>query len=86
MSTHDLRFTEGKDGAVYAFCLAEPQPGENLMIAALGTAGRLDQPVKRVSLLGCSQPLEWRQEEKALRITYPANMPLRHAVVFKIEH
>ena len=86
-SPQDFRFTVGKDGALYAFCMTVPAPGTQLNIASLGTdAGKLSQPVKSVKLLGYQgAPLEWKQQPEGLAITCPAEMPFATSVVFKVE-
>jgi alpha-L-fucosidase len=81
----DFRFTVGKDGAIYAFCLTVPAPGTELKITSLGSQGnRLKTPVKSVSLLGSNASLNWSQGADALRITCPAAMPFQTAVAFRI--
>ena len=39
-SPQDFRFTAGKDGYVYAFCMTVPDPGTALKITSMGTAAR----------------------------------------------
>ncbi|HNX04222.1 MAG TPA: alpha-L-fucosidase, partial [Opitutales bacterium] len=85
-SPQDFRFTLGKNGALYAFCMTVPAAGTNLKIAALGLgAGYLDRPVKSVKLLGYEDALQWKQEADGLSIVCPAEMPFATSVVFKIE-
>jgi alpha-L-fucosidase len=85
-STRDFRFTVGKDGSLYAWCLAVPQAGEVLEIKALGSDARLlDRPIKSVKSLGGGE-VSHKQETGALKIACPENaMPLAHAVGFRIE-
>jgi len=81
----DFRFTQGKDGAVYAFALAVPQPGAEVTIASLGTAAGLQTaPVKQVTMLGSGEKLVWRQSADGLAVTCPAQMPSQIAVTFKV--
>jgi alpha-L-fucosidase len=85
-SPRDFRFTVGKDGALYAFCLTVPAPGTQLKIASLGAdAGKLSQPIKSVKLLGHEGALEWKQAADGLTITCPAEMPFATSIVFKID-
>ena len=85
-SPQDFRFTVGKNGALYAFCLTVPAPGTQLKIKSLGTdAKRLGHPVKSVKLLGHDGELQWKQEADGLAITCPATMPFATSVAFKIE-
>jgi alpha-L-fucosidase len=83
----DFRFTVGKDGALYAFCLTVPAPGTGLKITSLGAAANLlGKPIKTVTLLGHAGPaLAWQQTPDALVITTPAAMPFATAIAFKIE-
>ncbi|MGC3990892.1 MAG: alpha-L-fucosidase C-terminal domain-containing protein [Chthoniobacteraceae bacterium] len=81
----DFRFTVGKDGALYAFCLAVPTAGASVKITSLGSrAGLLKTPVRSVSLLGSKARLVWKQEGDGLTITCPDSMPFKTAIGFKI--
>lgn len=81
----DFRFTVGKDGSLYAWCMTVPPPGSELRITSLGsTANRLKQPIKSVELLGAGRSLTWKQEPDALVITCPTTMPFSTAIGFKI--
>ncbi|HEX9048531.1 MAG TPA: hypothetical protein VF988_15995, partial [Verrucomicrobiae bacterium] len=56
-----------------------------LKIRSLGSNARLlAAPVKSVSLLGCDEPIDWKQEADGLVITCPKDMPFRTSVGFKI--
>jgi len=84
----DFRFTVGKSGALYAFCMTVPAPGSEVRITSLGTdAGLRDEPIRAVTLLGGSSDarLEWRQEADALVVRCPPRMPQKIAAAFKIE-
>lgn len=86
MTTADVRFTQGKDGAVYAFFLAPPKPGETLRIRALGReAGLLEREPASVRLLGADTRIEWRREPGALVITHPAGPAFPFAAVYRVE-
>ena len=86
MATSDVRFTQGKDGAVYAFIMAVPKAGEVLKIRSLGkAAGLLDKPVKSVTLLGADKAPKWKQESEALLVACPPKMDFAHGVVFRVE-
>ena len=81
----DFRFTSGKNGALYSFCMTVPQPGAQLKIKSLGAdAGQLDKEVRSVELLGYNGKLQWKHEADGLVITCPNEMPFATAVVFKI--
>ena len=80
----DIRFTEGKDGAIYAFCMNVPESGGRVSIHSLGESSGLS--VKRVSLLGYPGDLLWSQTASSLSITYPSqSADLSIFVVFRIE-
>ena len=82
----DFRFTVGKDGALYAFCLTVPANGTELRIASLGSmANALGKPIETVSLLGHAGALTWKQEADALVITCPDTSAFQTALGFKIE-
>ena len=82
----DIRFTIGKNGALYAFCMNVPAPGTKLKIKSLGTsASYWNKPVKMVKLIGYKGNLNWKQESDGLVITYPAERSFATAVVFKID-
>lgn len=82
----DMRFTVGKDGALYAIVLTVPKPGERLLVRSLNTKdARLAKPVTKVTLLGHDGPVEWQQTTEGLAISCPAAMPFETAVTFRIE-
>ena len=84
-SPNDFRFTVGKDGSIYAFCLAVPPAGSTLKIGSLGTGAHLlNFPIKSVSLLGDKEPLRWEQKPEALEIFFPENASAKMAAVFKV--
>jgi alpha-L-fucosidase len=84
-TTEDFRFTVGRDGALYAYCLRVPAPGETITLTSLGTnQAALAGPIQSVSLLGSDAALAWSQTATGLRITSPASMPFNIAVGFKI--
>ena len=83
--TSDFRFTQGKDGAIYAWCMTVPKGGELIRIKSLGTAtGLLDKQIEKVALMGCSADIEWKQQQDALEIRCPKDMPYTAAVGFRI--
>ncbi len=84
-STKDFRFTIGKDGALYAFCMAVPKPGESLKITSLGsTANRLGAAVESVQLLGHDGKVEWKQAADALAIDYPGKVTGSSPICFQV--
>ena len=82
--TKDIRFTVGKDGNLYAFCMTVPEAGEKLCIRSLANTRENTMNIKEVSLLGYQGDLAWQQSEEGLEITCPENMPFKTAIVFKV--
>jgi alpha-L-fucosidase len=84
-SPRDFRFTVGKDGALYAYCMTVPPPGTELTITSLGTdAGLLSTPIRSVTLMGSGAAPEWRQRADGLTIVCPSSMPFNIALGFRI--
>ncbi len=85
MTNEDMRFTEGKDGSVYAFVLTVPKPANTITVKSMGTDAKLlDKPVTSVSLLGVPDKIEWKQLPEGLVINCPKVIPLEYAAVFKV--
>lgn len=83
--TTDFRFTVGKDGAIYAWCMTVPKAGDKLKIISLGSdAGIGQKQVTSVELLGEKNKIEWKQEADELHIVYPDSAHLKTAVGFRI--
>lgn len=79
----DIRFTT-RDGILYAFCMDKPV--ENIRINSLGmTSGLIESKIKSVSLLGKDTRLKWKQQNDALVIDLPAELPDWRVTGFKIE-
>ncbi|SDE80112.1 alpha-L-fucosidase [Mucilaginibacter pineti] len=69
----DIRFTT-KGNSLYAFCMETPET--DIQIKSLGKSSKLnDKKITGVSLLGSKQKLKWKQEDDALVITKPSDMP-----------
>ncbi|MCF0202578.1 MAG: alpha-L-fucosidase [Bacteroidaceae bacterium] len=77
----DIRFTVGKDGALYAFLMALPQPGQKVQVKSLPKSV---QKVRGVTLLGSKEKVRWSQNADGLFITAPETLPCKTAVVFRI--
>ena len=82
-TAQDLRFTVGKNGSLYAFCMKSPEAGQKVTIKSMGKQQL--KKVKKVSLLGYSGKLKWKHTADALEITAPAELPFQTSVVFKID-
>lgn len=81
----DIRFTVGKNGKNYAFCMNVPEAGHTVRIKSMGRQADHPLNVGKVSLLGYRGKLEWRQTDDALEIVYPRDADLKLAVVFRVE-
>ena len=81
-SPQDIRFTVGKDNALYAFCMAVPQARQTVCINNLPKGAK---KVKNVSLLGTNTKLKWKQTKDGLKISCPESFPYQHSIVFCIE-
>jgi alpha-L-fucosidase len=78
----DFRFTT-KGDALYAIELGAPTNG--VSIKSLGKSAKLlDQPIKKIELLGSDEKMEWQQNDAALVISQPKNKTDSIANVFKI--
>jgi alpha-L-fucosidase len=84
-NTTDFRFTLGKDGSVYVWCMTVPRAGEVLTVKALGTDAKLVEKGREgVTLLG-GGAVRWEQKAGGVELTYPANIVERKmAVGFKV--
>ena len=81
----DFRFTEGKDGMLYVWCMTVPKAGDKLTIASLGTnKGLFDKKIRSVELMGTEQSVDWKQNADGLEIVYPDSVDLKTAVGFRI--
>lgn len=82
-NAQDIRFTVGKSGSLYAFCMKSPEAGQEVAIKSMGKTTL--KKVKKVSLLGYRGRLKWRHTPDALVIVAPAMLPSQTAIVFKID-
>ena len=81
----DIRFTLGQNGAVYAFCMKAPEPGQVIAIKSLGARAGLLEKIGKVRLLGYKGKLKWQRTEDALEITCPQEIPFPSVAAFRIE-
>lgn len=81
----DFRFTVGKDGMLYGWCMTVPKAGDKLTIVSLGTnKGLFDKKIRSVELMGTEQSVDWKQNADGLEIVYPDSVDLKTAVGFRI--
>lgn len=82
---NDFRFTVGKDGSLYAFCLTVPDAGSQLKIKSLGThSTSTHKPIQSVSMLGGSEKVAWKQTPDGLKIDLPEKLSAKYVLGFKI--
>lgn len=80
----DLRFTLGKDGAL--FVIARSWTSETVKVRMLGL-GRPEAPrIFSARLLGSDEKVRWKQTEDGLELNFPADRPSEVPVwVFRLE-
>ena len=82
LTAEDIRFTL-KGNTLYAIVLGRPATGVN--IKSLGTSAKLlDKKIKKVTLLGGKEKIQWQQTDAALEIKQPETISGDIANVFKI--
>lgn len=85
-NSQDFRFTIGKNGSLYAFCMTIPTPNATLKIKSLGSKSKhWKKPIKSVKLIGHDGELKWKQDANGLIINYPKDMSFETAIVFEIK-
>ncbi|MCA9234772.1 MAG: alpha-L-fucosidase [Planctomycetales bacterium] len=86
-TTEDLRFTSGKNGALYVWCMTVPEDGATLLVRSLAPTGdAASVEPKSVTLLGSEAAIQWSLAADGLRIHCPEMQSLRHAVGFRIDY
>jgi alpha-L-fucosidase len=84
-NTSDFRFVTGKNGALYAFCMTVPEPGDELLIKSLAkNSNKNAHVVKSINLLGYEGDLDWAQSVQGLSLRFPSDIDLATSVVFEI--
>lgn len=85
-NAQDIRFTVGKNGSLYAFCMNVPKANEQIKVVSLAKkSANYPEKIKSVKLLGYNGKLKWKQDATGLTITYPKNINIETAAVFKID-
>jgi alpha-L-fucosidase len=79
----DIRYTT-KGNTLFAFCMAAPE-GEIKMVSLGKNSKYLDKPIASVTMLGSKEKLNWTQQDDALVITKPVNIPAWQVNGFKVE-
>jgi alpha-L-fucosidase len=68
----DLRFTVGKDGALYAWLMAWPAEGTVTITSLAPAQGLWSGPVGNVRLLGSPDPVAAQRTDQGLVVTLPS--------------
>jgi alpha-L-fucosidase len=80
----DFRFTQ-KGKSIYAFCMAIPNA--DLKIVSFATDAKLlENKIKSVSILGCKEKLNWKQNSDGLYIKKPTSLPEGCSITVKIDY
>lgn len=82
-ASDEIRFTQGKDGQLYAIALDWPEGDFNITALAKGNS-LLDGRIKSIEMLGVDKKLKWKQTANGLTIEKPATKPCDFAFAFKI--
>jgi len=78
----DIRFTT-KDNNLYAFVMDTPTA--DVSILSLGKNSTInDRKIRKITMLGSEEKLNWKQQDDALVITLPSKLPEWKVVAFKI--
>lgn len=81
----DFRFTEGKNGEIYVWCMTIPTAGSKLLVKSFSKeANLMTKKIKSVLLLGYNKKLKWKQSDEGLTIQFPEKTVYNYAVGFKI--
>ena len=82
LTSDDIRFTQ-KDGALYA--IIGGWRTEPLTIRSLGTKDIPNLEVRKVSMIGVENPLEWEQTKEGLVVDFPKEKPCEYAYALKLD-
>lgn len=81
----DLRFTQGKDGSLYVFCMTVPKKGTQIIITSLGKSSKYSkQSVSSIKLLGYKGNIKWTQGANGIHIILPDMVSFKTALCFKV--
>lgn len=82
----DFRFTRGKNGSLYAMSMMLPKGGSDINILSLAKGAKDAPEINNVSLLGYGGALDWKQTDRGLSVTLPADLSdFRTSLVFRID-
>jgi|GEM_PF-1047556 len=81
-SAQDIRFTQ-KENTLFAFILA--QPTDDIPVFTLKEGGLLSEKIKKITLLGSKESIEWSRDTECLIIKCPKDSSEQNILSFKIE-
>ena len=80
----DVRYTT-QGNTIYATILGNPQPGKEYLLQAFSEASLPhDLKVKKITLTGSKENIDWKQTPQGLALTVPQHSK-QEAIVFKVE-
>jgi alpha-L-fucosidase len=80
-----IRFMK-KENDLYTFVIGEPKEGKVLIkTLAKGNVEKNGKGIKRVSMLGSDEDINWKQTKDGLELTMPKELPCDFAYGFKVE-
>ena len=83
LTAEDVRFT-AKGSTIYAFVMGRPE--KEAVVNALGLASpQAPGKILKVDLLGHQGPLNWKQDETALKVQIPAEKLSEIGITLKVE-
>jgi alpha-L-fucosidase len=84
-SWKDVRYTT-RGALIYATLLGWPGPGEKILLNSFAP-DRLPEPIEisSLTLMGCSEPIEWEETDQGLSLVTPSEAPDQMAIVFRIK-
>jgi alpha-L-fucosidase len=80
----DIRFTVGKDGALYVFVMAWPEDGKLIVKSLAAGSPNYTDEIGNIQLLGSDAKLKWLRDENGTTIFLPEKKPCEYAFALKI--
>jgi alpha-L-fucosidase len=84
-TSQDIRFTQGKDKALYAWLLAWPEDGKVVIRSLAPAKGLGTGTIASVRLLGSDRPVQWTMSEAGLMLQLPEKTPTGLAYGIRID-
>ena len=82
----DIRFTQSKDGNIlYVTVMDKPSSNEVLVKKLASIYPYLDREIENVSLLGTSEKIDWKRDDKGLHMEFPKQINNNYAWCYKVK-